>query len=87
MSMVWKEFVHMPEAPRVENGWLLNPPGVVSPKIFSDAQYYEKENVYIRQTRRRVLPTLNKRPENWEVYECVYRQLEPQWFLRMCNGR
>ena len=87
MSMVWKEFVHMPEVPRIENSWLLDPPGVVYRKTLPDTQYHEKENIYIQQTRRRVLTSLNKVPENWEVYECVYRQLEPQWFLRMCNGR
>jgi len=87
LSMVWKDFVHMPEVPRIENGWLLNPPSVASSKIAPDDQYHEKENVYVQQKRRRVLSSLNTIPEDWKVNECVYRQLEPQWFLQMCNGR
>ncbi|MCL2790733.1 MAG: hypothetical protein FWD79_08825 [Desulfobulbus sp.] len=83
---VWKDFVNIPEIPRVENGFLLDPPQIVSPKVSPNAQYHENENVYTDQSRRRVLPSLNTIPEQWRVYECVYRQIEPQWFLRMCNG-
>jgi len=87
LSAVWKDFVHIPEVPRIENGSLVGRPYVVPSKNFPDTKYYEKENVYIQQKHRRVLPSLNTIPENWKVYECVYRQLEPQWFLEMCNGR
>jgi len=34
-----------------------------------------------------VLTTLDRLPSHWGVFECVYRQIEPQWFLTLCNGR
>ena len=32
------------------------------------------------------LPTLKRLPRKWQDYECVYRRIEPQWFIGMCNG-
>ncbi|MDR0776216.1 MAG: hypothetical protein LBE81_06215 [Azonexus sp.] len=35
----------------------------------------------------RVLPSLNRLPVSWERGECVFHQIEPQWFIRMCSSR
>lgn len=67
---IWKDFYNFPEVPRIERGMLLGP-------MNSKGEYTFYE---------RVLTTLNRMPNNWRDYECVYRQIEPQWFLRMCNG-
>lgn len=67
---VWKDFVYFPEPPRVENGYLLGPATVNG-----------------EQFREPVVASLNRLPANWwRSYECAYRQIEPQWFLQMCNG-
>lgn len=67
---VWKDFMFFPEVPRIENGELLWP-------INTRGNYAK---------RRRVLPSLNDFPGEWKDYECVLRKIEPQWFIRMCNG-
>jgi len=33
----------------------------------------------------RVLTSLDRIPPNWRRFECVYRQIEPQWFLSLCR--
>lgn len=33
----------------------------------------------------RVLDSLTAYPPDWRKGECVLRQIEPQWFIRMCN--
>ncbi|MDP1612946.1 MAG: hypothetical protein Q8M11_17975 [Sulfuritalea sp.] len=38
-----------------------------------------------RQSRDRVLPTLNSEPPEVQRDECALRQIEPQWFIRMCR--
>ena len=49
--------------------------------------FHEKEGVAtIHQFTARVLPTLKRLPRKWQGYECVYRRIEPQWFIGMCNG-
>jgi hypothetical protein len=35
----------------------------------------------------RVLPTLDTYPPHFKPLECVYRQISPQWFIRMCLGK
>ena len=67
---VWKDFMFFPEVPRIENGELLWP-------INTRGNYAK---------RRRVLPSLDDFPDHWKDYECVLRKIEPQWFIRMCNG-
>ena len=67
---IWKNFIYFPEIPRIENEKLLLP--------FNTKGAISGED--------RVLLTLNKLPNNWKDYECVFRQIEPQWFIRMCNG-
>ena len=69
-GVIWKDYYFFPEVPRIENGDLLGP-------INHNGKY---------SYRSRVLPTLNRLPNHWKDFECVYRQVEPQWFLRMCNG-
>lgn len=67
---IWKDYQFFPEAPRIENGELLLP-------LNTRGEY---------SARMRVLPSLNHFPEHWQPFECVYRRIEPRWFLRMCNG-
>lgn len=33
----------------------------------------------------RHMDSLDRYPENWRRGECVYRQIETHWFLRLCN--
>jgi len=33
----------------------------------------------------RVFNSLNEFPKDWGLAECVLRQIEPQWFIRMCR--
>lgn len=82
---IWKDYYFFPEVPRVESGKLLWPLSVVG-KGFPGAQFHEKEGVATIQKKERVLPSLNRLPSHWQESECVYRQIEPQWFIRMCNG-
>ncbi len=67
---IWKDYFYVPEVPRIENDMLLGP--------------YDTEGKY--SSRKRVLPSLDSFPDKWKYYECVYRQVEPHWFLRICNG-
>ncbi|QLI81223.1 hypothetical protein HZU75_06575 [Chitinibacter fontanus] len=67
---VWKDLYFIPEVPRIEDGELLGP-------IYSNGKYSYRE---------RIFPSLNRFPDYWKDFECVYRQIEQQWFLRMCNG-
>ncbi|MEJ2426216.1 MAG: hypothetical protein P8101_17500, partial [Candidatus Thiodiazotropha sp.] len=67
---IWKDFYFIPEIPRIENGKLLWP-------VDENGKY---------TVRRRVLSSLDDFPDNWKAYECVYKQIEPHWFLSMCNG-
>jgi hypothetical protein len=85
-GVIWKDYRFFPEAPRIENEKLLSPLSIVG-KGFHGAVFHEKEGVATSQYGERVLPSLNRLPSNWKGFECVYRQIEPQWFIRMCNGR
>lgn len=68
--VVWKDFYFFPQAPRVEEGEL----------------WWPARGSEMHSMRSRVLPSLNNWPDQWKRFECVYRRIEPQWFLRMCNG-
>ena len=70
-TSVWKDLYHFPEAPRVENGVLITTPDTWGP--------------YAR--KRRVLDSLDYNPDNWRSYECVYRRIEPKWFINLCRSR
>ena len=85
-GVIWKEYYFFPEAPRIENGILLGPLQTTYREDHG-AVFHEKEGVAtIHQFTARVLPTLNRLPRKWQDYECVYRRIEPQWFIGMCNG-
>lgn len=64
-----KEFYFIPVVPKVSDGMLWFPVGL-------DGKLKEGY---------RALPSLNAIPEHWEVGDCVYRQIEPHWFIRMCH--
>ncbi len=84
-GVIWKDYYFFPEVPRIENGKLLSPLSIVG-KGFPGAQFHEKAGVATTQDKHRVFPSLNRLPSHWKSFECVYRQIEPQWFIRMCNG-
>ena len=69
--VVWKEYFHVPENPRIEDGWLLG-------------QFDEKGAPNLR---RRVVSSTNHFPLVWGSFGCVLRPIEPHWFLRLCSGR
>ena len=64
-----KCWVHFPEAPKVEDGYLL-PPG-----------YRPGAN----RGHRRVYDSLNVTPPYWYAGRCAYRAIDAHWFLRMCR--
>jgi len=85
-GVIWKEYYFFPEVPRIENGILLGPLQTTYREEHG-AVFHEKEGVAtIHQFTARVLPTLNRLPRKWQDYECVYRRIESQWFIGMCNG-
>ena len=69
-SAIWKEYVFFPMAPKVEHGRLWWPAGLDGKSRQSD----------------RVLDSLNEYPPGWKKGECLFRPIEPQWFIRMCWG-
>lgn len=71
--LIYKQLVYFPEVPKIENGILLQP---ASPRLPTVPSW---------PTPERVLPSLDEYPSNWKLKgECVFRQIEPQWFLQMC---
>jgi len=69
-STIWKTYIHFPEPPRIEDGYLLGP-------VNMDGEYSYKE---------RALTSLNFYPLGWKEYECVYRRIDAHWFITLCNG-
>ena len=76
--IVTKNLTYFPVEPRIENGELLWPVGL-------DGNY---------RHRAPVLSSLNAYPAIWErdrsgnySFSCVYRQIEPQWFIEMCRAK
>ena len=67
-QLIFKSLYYFPEIPKVERGKWWAP-------VESDGQL---KHGY------RVLPTLDDYPPNWKKGECVYRQIEAQWFILMC---
>nr|WP_320113878.1 hypothetical protein [uncultured Desulfuromonas sp.] len=82
---IWKDYCHIPEIARIEDGELLWPLGIVG-KGARVPHYQEIDGIPVGQRRKRVFASLNEFPEHWRNFECVYRQIEPHWYLRMCNG-
>lgn len=81
----WKEYMFFPEPPRIEGDQLVWAYQVVG-KGLVDSQFHEKEGVATSASKDRVLSSLNQMPSKWKRGECIYRRIEPQWFLTMCNG-
>jgi hypothetical protein len=72
MVVVRKDYYHIPELPRIEDGWLLGPVNREGKHFF----------------RTRVVASTNWFPLTWEwPSDCVLRPIEPHWFLRLCTGR
>ena len=69
MNDGWKDLWFIPEVPRIQNGWLIVPPNANG--VFPQGY--------------RVLLSLNDFPPDWRKGDCVLRQIEPQWFIRMCR--
>ena len=85
-GVIWKDYYFFPEVPYIQDGILFGPINIVG-KGFLGSQFHPVKGVSTIQSEARVLPSLNHLPSNWKGFECVYRQIEPQWFIRMCNGR
>jgi hypothetical protein len=71
----YKHFVFIPEVPRIEDGKLLSPFDINGEHYF----------------RKPLLPYLNYFPfkfstyrDSGEIAPCAWKQIEPQWFLRLC---
>ncbi len=50
-----------------------------------DGELWRPITVTGRIPKFRVFHSLNDYPSDWQRAECVYRQFEPHWFLRMCR--
>lgn len=77
-GIAMKHLAYYPEAPKIENGWLMLPPHTVY-----DFQRKRKRK-YVR-----VMDSLDApgSPREWGPMDCLYRQLEQQWFITLCVGR
>lgn len=68
LQWVIKDFMYIPEIPKIEGGRLWNPVTTGGNLKWS----------------HRAFSSLNSYPPGWKVGECVFRQFEPHWFIRMC---
>ncbi|WP_374403240.1 hypothetical protein [Niveibacterium sp.] len=73
-AMIWKALFHTPVPVRVTDGYLEYPPepGKRTPNFSAIPE--------------QVLDSLNGYPSGWKKGECLYRQIDPQWFLMMCRA-
>lgn len=76
-GIAMKHLAYYPEAPNIENGWLMLPP--------------HTDYDFLRNRKRkyvRVIDSLNTpdNPQEWGPMDCLYRQIEPQWFITLCVG-
>lgn len=71
-GVIWvmKSFVYFPEPPKIENGRLWYPVNTSGELWLS----------------RRAFSSLDWYPLEWERGECLYRQIEPHWFINMCTS-
>jgi hypothetical protein len=70
--LVWKDYFYVPVVPRIEQGRLWWPRSPYSGDVHRSARVFDSLDVY---------------PADWSQRrpaECVFRQIEPQWFLRLC---
>jgi len=66
---VWKTYLHFPEPPRIEDGYLLGP-------METDGTYRDK---------KRAFSSLDYYPLNLKMDECVYRPIDVHWFITLCS--
>jgi hypothetical protein len=66
---IYKNYVSFPETPRVEQGRI----------------WYPMDDNGVIQPMDRVADSLNAYPPNWGRGNCVYRRIEPKWYLMMCR--
>ncbi len=66
---VSKEYLYIPASPKIEDALLQYP-------VTSTGNPTKKSD--------RVMSSLNAYPFIWKTGECVYRQIEPHWFIKMC---
>jgi hypothetical protein len=72
---VSKHFVFIPEIPQVKDGKLLSPVDI-------NGKHYFERPLFSSINRIPIITFIYA--ENGEAFPCIYRQIEPQWFLRMC---
>lgn len=66
---VWKTYLHFPQAPKIDKGSLVIPPGPIHPSYIGKSYF--------------VVDSLNHYPENWDG-RCHLRRLDSQWFIELC---
>ncbi|MHB9119165.1 MAG: hypothetical protein ACYC2R_12955 [Burkholderiales bacterium] len=81
---IWKEYGYMPQIPKIEGGKLQHPWGVQTRWAGQAPHLVWQET--IRKDSSRVLDSLDGYPPDWKRGECVYRPIEPNWFIVMCRG-
>lgn len=81
----WKDYMYFPESPRIDGDQLTWAYQIVGKGLLG-SQFHEKEGVATIASKNRVLPSLNRMPSEWRRGECIYRRIDAQWFLSMCNG-
>jgi len=70
IAVIWKDLFFFPQPPRVDGQRLWQPADIDGEAKSSD----------------RILNDLTTYPAGWKKGECVYRSIDPQWFMRMCWG-
>ncbi len=72
-SFINKGYCYFPQAPRVENGHIVN------------ADYSKSEKPYTRPGLR-VVDSLDDYPPDWKRGECVLKRIDDLWFITMCRS-
>lgn len=73
-GVVSKTLVFIPEVPKIEDGYLLGP-------LRTNGEYSFKIKI-VESTD--FIPSWSKYNK---FYKCVFKQIEPQWFLELCGSR
>ncbi|MDD2661849.1 MAG: hypothetical protein PHY54_19560 [Methylococcales bacterium] len=68
IQWVMKDYMYIPEIPKIEDGRLWDP---------------VTTSGYLKWSHR-AFSSLNFYPPGWKIGECVFRQFEPHWLIRMC---
>ncbi len=67
---MFKDLYFFPEVPRIEGGFLIDPPNKYGKSLPSD----------------RVYESLDDFPAEWRLGTCALRRIDPKWFIRMCKS-